>query len=188
MTKETTIVMKYFKIFWKKRREVLNEIDLKFAKSFRQGRNEEEMTEADKWRQRFGIRPEWQEIPRRRHLQSRIILIIVSRIYFHQEPTALKIEDPGYVKNASQAISTQIELKDENDALKARLDLNEKKFEALEEEWKRTLETLATRSPRKSPRKSPTKRALLDNNSFKILTPDDKKYRDREISKKANVS
>ena len=51
--------------FWKKRREVLNEIDLKFAKSFGRGRNKEEMTEADKWRQRFGIRPEWQEIPRR---------------------------------------------------------------------------------------------------------------------------
>ena len=170
--------------FWKKRREVLNEIDLKFAKSFRRGRNEEEMTEADKWRQRFGIRPEWQEIPRREaftikdNIDNRIEDLFSSR--FNSNENKRK----GIAKNSTQAISKQIELKEENDTLKARLDLNEKKFEALEEEWKRTLETLATRSPRKSPRKSPTKRALLDNNSFKVLTPDDKKYRDRDFEKR----
>ena len=65
----------------------------------------------------------------------------------------MKMKRKGIANNSTQAISKQIELKEENDTLKARLDLNEKKFEALEEEWKRTLETLAARSPRKSPTK-----------------------------------
>ena len=82
--------------------------------------------------------------------------------------------------SATTAISKEITLKQENDDLKARLNVNEEKFVALEKEWKKTLETLAAKSPRKSPRKSPSKQSLLNNNSFKVLTPERNRYTEGE--------
>ena len=144
-------------------------------------KNQDNLTEADRWRQRFGIRPEWHEIPRWEAFTIRDN--IDTRIEDHFTAKMNDIENNN-MGSATTAISKEITLKQENDDLKARLNVNEEKFIALEKEWKKTLETLAAKSPRKSPRKSPSKKALLNNNSFKVLTPERNRYTEGESEQK----